>query len=335
MASTIQEKLKKILDLRENAGTEGEAKAAAAMLARLLAKHNLEISDLEGIGAAVAPELVEGINDIGKGKFEWKFDLADTIAEFYYCYSLSSKYDGVKFAGRPENVTALNMLYSWLVEQIRVIARKERKVHIADTGEHIDGLRWQISFGKGAVSRLGEMLRKKQREDQDAAGTALVRHHGTEISDYLEKTRGYRVDGQKTKAEQECDAKWEARIDKRKALKAKCKAAGDMEPFYVAYPSLRPATDEQKEIDAAYWEKEAKKDAARERRNAKRRDKYAEENCWRDAPREKAVDYRKLRQQSTAEDSGYAAGNQINLEPFIEGPEVTGTDQQLNDEGSN
>ncbi len=312
-------KLSKLLEVKNRAATEAEATTAAALLSRFLTEHNLSIADIEKKGQT-APGITEGAHDLGKAAFKWKLDLAEGIAEFYYCAPLVDRYrKTVKFVGRPDNVEALTMLYSWVIEQVKDIAREGRRAHFDETGEHIDPLRWQVSFGEGAVSRLIVRLREmrtRQQEDASAARNdmgdivGLQLHHATEASDYLEVKYGYRKDGKRTKAEQEREERYQKRQEEKDSLKVVCEANGDMEPYYEAYPFERPDTPEEiaeREKRDAKWLADWHK---KEARNARRRT---------GSYREAKVDYEKEAQSSRAREAGSAAAGRVNLQPFVGG----------------
>jgi hypothetical protein len=313
----LHETLRKILALTTSP-VEGEAQAAAAMLQKLLTKHNLSIADLERKGKA-APGVREQGHDLGKAAFKWKLDLADGIAEFYYCVPLVDRNrKTVAFIGRPDNVESLTMLYGWVIDQIKAIATTERRVYFDNTKEHIDPLRWQISFGEGAVERLIVRLREmkaRQSEDmsrnEDGDVTALALHHASEASDYLEEKFGYRVDGRKTKREQEREDRYQREAEAKDEMRIRCQEAGDMEPFYEAYPYDRPKTELEIAKQKAAGDKWIKEYRAREARNARRRT-----GSWREGP---AIDYRKEEQAGSARKAGREAAGKVNLQPFIGG----------------
>lgn len=150
----MMERLRKLLEVQNRAATEAEAQQAATLLQRFLTEHNLSVADLERRGQT-APQMAEGQHDLGKAAWKWKLDLAEGIAEFYYCAPLvDRRTKTVAFAGRPDNVEALTMLYAWVCDQIKQVATSERRSHFESTGEHIDPLRWQINFGEGAAERI-------------------------------------------------------------------------------------------------------------------------------------------------------------------------------------
>ncbi len=279
-----------------------EAQAAAAMLQRLLQQHNLEMADLEAKGAA-APVVGEKDHDLGKAAFKWKLDLANAIADQYYCYALvDDRLKTVRFVGRPDNVESLKMLYQWLIDQIRRIASDERRVYITNNpGDHIDPLRWQVQFGVGIVPRLrGRLVELKNR--QDSATTALVVHHELEISDYLEEKFGYRADGRDTASTRQ----WREKHARDEELKRT-----DPEAYYAQYPWARPVTKTAKEQEA---------EARAQRKANEKWERKWQAQQERSRNRYKSPEQLRREEQGyTARQSGREAAEKVNLQPFIEG----------------
>ena len=322
MEERIVERLRKVLALT-NSPVEGEAQAAAAMLAKLLTAYNLDIADLEKKGAA-SPGIKKTAHDLGKAAFKWKLDLAEAIAEFYFCHSLVNRETKtVAFVGRPDNVESLQMLYGWFIDQIKRISAEERRKHIEDSGEHIDPLRWQVNFGIGAAKRLGIRLHEKREEEkrkteqQDPGlemSTALVLmgdQRKREISDYLEREFGYRIDGQMTEFQRRRETEWAEWTRKREEEEQAKRDLLESDPdeYYRMYPHETPEAKAkaQKELDK-WYEKERKK----EERNARRRTGPA----WRPESDNRRT---QKRQAEAASDSGYRSADRVNLNPFLEG----------------
>lgn len=313
-------RLQKLLALTESPN-ENESASAAAMLQKFLTQHNLSMADLEMKGAT-APGMKENVADLGKAAFKWKLDLAEGIAEFYFCAPIVNRAKKtVRFVGRPDNVESLQMLYIWVIDQIKEISKNERRKHYDLTQEHIDPLRWQLGFGEGAVERLIDRLREmkaRQAEDMshDEFGniTALAIHHQAEVSDYLEKEYGYRTDGKETerqrKSRERSEAYWaelERKEREQENLKLQCETAGDMAPYYAAYPDQHPDVIAKAEAEAA---KRNKAYEAKERRNEARR---TGRSSWREAP----TDWVKEEQKQKAQASGRENASKVNLQPFV------------------
>lgn len=318
MTSQLLNKLNKILALTTSPA-EGEAQAATLMLKKLLLEHNLEMADLEKRGFAQAPGVHELEHDLGKAAFRWKLDLADMIAEHFFCASITGRYGRwngdkqVRFVGRPDNVDSLTMLYKWLIDQIKRISADARRAHHDETGEHIDPLRWQVSFGRGIVDRLDDRLeeimkRKQANAAQESAG-ALVVHHQAEISDYLEKKEGYRVDGRETARER-------ARREEREADDKLKKT--DPEAYYTKYPWMRPLTPEQQ----AEKDKQHAADLKRQERNDRRRERNRQNRGW-SGRVSASYDPVAEAQKGHARRAGRESAKKINLEPFLTGGKTT------------
>jgi hypothetical protein len=319
MTPNLLDKLNKILALTTSP-VEGEAAAATHKLKQLLTEHNLEMADLEKRGFQQAPGVHEQQHDLGKAAFAWKLDLADMIAEHFYCASVTGRYGRyshnkeVKFVGRPDNVESLTMLYKWLIEQIKAISAQARRDHFVRTNEHIDPLRWQVAFGKGVVDRLEDRLAEimKRKQDQaakDSAG-ALVVHHQAEISDFMEKRYGWRTDGRETAQQREYREEREADEKLKKE---------DPEAYYAKYPWERPLTPEQQA------EKDAKDaaEAKRQARNDRRRERNAEKRGYSGRRSHGSYNYEAESQKSSARKAGREASKDINLEPFLTGGKTT------------
>lgn len=303
-------RLQKVLALT-NSPVEGEAQAAAEMLQKLLTDHNLSIADLEHRGERSAPTIGEGGFDLGKAAFVWKLDLAEIVADHYFCYPLiDRRAKTVGFVGRPENVEGLKMLYEWLIDQIKRIATQTRR----ERATHVDPLRWQVNFGQGAVIRLQERLAELRR-NQSEETRALVVHHKSEISDYTERVYGYRVDGKPTTEQQRWEEQYQRRQAERDALKAQ-----DIEAYYRRYPWERPQTAEEISNSIKLQQAAEREEARKERRRQAYREKHGEpeEKQWSDA------NWVKYSQSQEARLAGQDAAEGINLQPFLNGdkPEV-------------
>ena len=309
------DRLRKVLALTTSP-EEGEAQAAAEMLQRLLTEHNLSMADLEAKGGKKHGVREQG-HDLGKAAFTWKLDLAEAIADHYFCHAVVDRSaKSVVFIGRPDNVESLQMLYAWVIDQIKRIASDERKQHQQGNGQHVDPLRWQVNFGLGAVERLRERLVGLRQEREAAAARhqpeaestmALVVSRSSEVSDYLEAQYGYRVDGRKTKREREWDEKMRIQAEANEAArKAKAELlASDPKRYYELYPEETPEAKERQRIaDEKWW----KRYEAKERRNARRRT---------GSYRTRRIDWEKEEQAGQARSAGRSAASKVNLEPFL------------------
>lgn len=314
----LMSRLRKVLALT-GSPVEGEAQAAAAMLQKLLTDHNLSIADLEKRGVQGRPGIRETPHDLGKAAFKWKLNLAEAIAEFYFCVSLvDHKAKTVAFVGRPDNVDALQMLYRWVIAQIADIARAERRNHFIRTNEEIDPLRWQVNFGLGAVSRLRERLAElKERQAENVHTQALVVHHAAEISDYLEATYGYRVDGRMTKLQEQREREWQDYLarNRKETEEREALRINDPEEYARRYPW---DTDEARAERAADDLRAMRKYNAKERRRERERERRRENGT---ASNYRPISEKREREQDqawSARRSGRSGADQVNLQPFLD-----------------
>lgn len=300
--ATIQEKLTRILALTKSPN-ENEAQAAMEKLQQLLTKHNLELADLETQGQS-KPGIKEKSHDLGRAAFRWKLNLAETIAEHFYCHPIIDyKEKTVKFVGRPYNVDSLKMLYTWIIDQIKEISKQARYVWMEESGEHVDPLRWQLNFGLGIVERLGVRLSEmRRRMAADENMNALVIHHDSEISDYFEEKYGFRRDGKKTKKEQQWAEEWAAKEAADKLLKET-----NLEAYYEKYSWSRPEAIAAQRLKDDEWMKAWNKKQARRKGPAYRPERPMT-----------AEQIRREEQAWSANLSGRDSAGKVNLQPFID-----------------
>ena len=324
----LLEKLAKVMALMESPN-ENEAAAAAAHLARLLETHNLEMADLEAAGQE-APKVERGDdvklseNPLNDPTVKWKVHLGEAVAEHFYCYALTSYDDDrIQFIGRRENLDSLELLYEWFIKQIKRLAKSERRVHLERTGEDVPGIRWQMAFAEGCINRLRERLYDERERHATKQSTGLVVSHSGEINDFMEEDMGYRRDGRKTKRQAQREQDYKDLI----ATKAELLASNPAE-YYRQYPSEHPDRVAEQELQDAAREKRR---AAKQRRNDGRRRRYREAK---DGLRDlagvdagtfggdhygPATDWVAEDQKDAAEAAGYRKGDDVNLQPHLDG----------------
>lgn len=125
VSQELIEKIKKIQALAEK-GSMGEAENAAAMLSRLLVKHNLTLADIpkddaryQGIGY----NTMDG-HDIGS----WRAELMYQLAKHHFCQIIAyNTTDGIKWVlvGKKANQDVVRQMYEWLEEQIDRLGSEE------------------------------------------------------------------------------------------------------------------------------------------------------------------------------------------------------------------
>lgn len=313
MDAKLLDKMNKLLNLAsDKRGNENECAVAMGQLNRLLTEHNLSMADLETRGQAKAQTAVEQGIDLGKAAWKWKLELAQAVAEHYYCVALVRNKSPI-FVGRPDNVESLKGMYVWLIGQIQQISATERKSHAESTGEHVPPLRWQLNFGLGIVERLARRLAEDKRKHAEETArddmgdvVAMTVSRTREANDYLETTYGYRKDGQRTKQEQADLARYNAQELADKSL-----LASDPDAYYRKFPWKHPVQVEKNRKEwAAEQAKEYAEREKREEKNAKRRK----------GPTHRAPSPEQMRREAQASDAKWAgrdAADKINLTPFV------------------
>ena len=210
----VMRKLAKIKALADNAGTEGEAMAAANMLNELLMKHKLGMSDIQweeevktepverhpvGGGAKYAngkytyadyPDV-----EIKSKRLKWSEDLARMISRAYGCsWLLTVGSSRITFVGRKSNVMIVEYMYITMYRVIEKLSWKEYKTarnkvkweqikHLPKSEQssayvdYRDLSGYRSAWVQGFVDRVRELLEDMRRNEEQAAssGTALMR----------------------------------------------------------------------------------------------------------------------------------------------------------------
>lgn len=116
MDNNIKEKIKKLLNLGNNAGaTEAEAERAMEMASALMLKYNITIevdADTDQIKVMQSGIAMEGFSEA------WHTTLASAAATLYACKVIRYPNYGVRFVGRADSIDATEQTYRYLIEQV-------------------------------------------------------------------------------------------------------------------------------------------------------------------------------------------------------------------------
>lgn len=118
MNEKIIEKIKKCLELANNNPSEEEAKSAALMAQKLLAKYNISMSDVEDV-AIECEEIVENmirfdtLVNWGTAR-AWKYELADIVAKNFKCKHFFYGKRAVVFYGHKTDTDVAVQVYTFL-----------------------------------------------------------------------------------------------------------------------------------------------------------------------------------------------------------------------------
>lgn len=181
MMNDIIDKAKKLLALRDRAGTQGEAEAAARALSKLLDKHRITMAELETkqgrVESIVANEKYPLI--AWERAVAWRRALIDTLSKHYgvahwrarkhvgYTRSLGKRYrTTIHLCGRQSDIDLMRYMFAWLSCEI---------VRIAEVACAQHGRSFKRSWMFGFVEGLDAQLKASRQEVLKTVGeTAMV-----------------------------------------------------------------------------------------------------------------------------------------------------------------
>lgn len=165
----ILEKVKKLLALANDAGaTEGERENALRMAHGLLAKHNLDMADLQ------QHVQQEGREDFENETFNmrWCRVVSNSIAKLFFCkYYTGRKINGTKsihhFVGKASNVATAALMAEYAIASILKECRKNWGHNLAPQSR---------SFAIGAADRIADRVNEmiKEAKPEGSTCTSLV-----------------------------------------------------------------------------------------------------------------------------------------------------------------
>lgn len=204
---SVIEKIRKLIAHADSAraiGSLAEAEAFGAKVSELLAKHKLEMSDVEFAAVKETDPIARQYVHPREGGYRkvavrqwWRESLGSTIARAHFCRILVyEKHNGLTFVGRGADRAVAVHLFIVLGRALeRLVEREWRKAQKShrewqdalfpeDRAEI--GRVWKTSFLDGAVAGIGDRLRKA-REDMTVglSSTALVKLDDKEVDEYL------------------------------------------------------------------------------------------------------------------------------------------------------
>lgn len=184
MSDPIVHRIVKLLNLasEQGNGTEEERDAAAAMAAKLMAKHRVTESQLlEASSAGDATVEERHVEVLSRGRF-WEIDLFAAIGSTVTVdavYRRVGSKRSLKLVGRSESIDYVLAMHRWLAPQLaadcEAVLARDRAAGIVRTGG--ETISFKASFFLGACSKLGLRLKlaKAEGEAESGSSTALVR----------------------------------------------------------------------------------------------------------------------------------------------------------------
>lgn len=309
----VIETVRKLLaKAKDPAVTEAESQAFFEGANSILLKYNLAIADVDSKGIHSTGEKIRDSKiDFGKSPFAWKPQLVKVVAEHNFCriyrqHKQRGKVVGMTLIGNPANIEITVMLLEWLFDQIKRYGTVGYREYNAKRNplwdDHIDPLRWHVSFAQGATNRISERLSviRAQQMAETAGVQALVVSVEHDIQEWLEEQEPWR------KEERLRNEAWAAKMAQRKA---------DREAWEAEHPEEAAA---EKEAAAAkyaemqeQWAKEAAKEERRQEAYYKKHGHYPGEGRRRRVYRDSDnLDY-------TAYNDGKSRADDINLTPHL------------------
>lgn len=184
----IIERARKLLRLRERAGSAGEAAAAAKALALLLDKHRLDVAALEAGGAQDGERFVAD-TDRPLASWQrvepWRRNLALVLAAHFGCCCWQQGFRAPGFAtvhylhvcGRPSDVELVRGMYHWLASEATRLSASECRGR---------GASYARSWRAGFVTGIERQLAVARGELTETDSRALVLYdRGRQAAEYL------------------------------------------------------------------------------------------------------------------------------------------------------
>ena len=161
----ILTRVKKLLDLANNAGaSEGERENALRMANGMLAKHNLDMADLNKHLEQ------EGREDYMNATWSmmWCRQISMQIAKLFFCkYYYGKKINGTKcehhFVGKASNVATAALMSEYVITSILQECRKKWKHNLAPESR---------SFARGATVTISNRVQEIIKEAKPEGGTS-------------------------------------------------------------------------------------------------------------------------------------------------------------------
>lgn len=172
---SVMDKIRKLRNLSERAGTVHEAAAAAAMLGNLLIKHQLDMNDVERAG--LHERYLKEDHSIGH-KTMWARSLFGIIARNNFCSVVyTARSDKMTIVGERDNIDTTYEMFDWLsIELLRLCQngwetegkyQQEQKYDkygwFIGVGP-VHGRKWKSSFLTGAAYEVDKILREQRKQ---------------------------------------------------------------------------------------------------------------------------------------------------------------------------
>ena len=189
---SILNKIKNMLDLADNAGTEHEAALAASMAHRFMEKHNLCMEEVSEFSTDDTEIREESVHKSGR-LATWKMNLLHRgVAPVFNCrviiYSMYRKRT-MKLVGTKDDMAIARVTFEYLVSAVERLAKR----NVAGYGRS-----YINSYKMGAVETICRRLKAQARENREEiqeqatkTGTALAVVKDANLKEYMSKYSGH------------------------------------------------------------------------------------------------------------------------------------------------
>lgn len=184
MNDNVKRKIKKLLRLARDNGNANERERALEAANDLLAKHNLEMSE-------ISIEDADYILDYGGRLDAWHNNIAIAIEMLFFVKGIRSQFlangrrvNKLGFAGKPDNVAAAFEIFAFLTASIR----SEAKRYATNRDAFLNGA------ADGVYIKAKQIIAKEEslkRSNSDCTALAVLRDSEEQkIEDYLQSSHG-------------------------------------------------------------------------------------------------------------------------------------------------
>ena len=188
----ILNKIKNMLELAANAGTEHEAALAASMAHKFMEKHNLCMEEVSEFSVDDTEIREEAVHESGR-LATWKMNLLHRgVAPVFNCRVLiSSGYRKrtLKLVGTKDDMAVARVTYNYLVHAVERLSKR----HARGCGRS-----YINSYKLGAVATICSRLKAQARENREEVqqyatktGTALAVVKDANLVDYMSRYSGH------------------------------------------------------------------------------------------------------------------------------------------------
>jgi len=187
-------------DSAHKIGSENEAEAFAEMIQRLLARHKLDMTDIEFSQMEVEEPVQQHSVDydkhgmkVSKSRVAWMEGLARIIANAHFCKILvHSGSSRISIIGRKSDADVAEYMIITLQRLIDKMSIKARLTHNNECkreGRLGDIYGFRQSYIKSFVSRIAERYQEAKRSQEGESSTALVRINRAEqaVKDFIDE----------------------------------------------------------------------------------------------------------------------------------------------------